>query len=143
MIGCNGGSGLPNATALRTNHHPASTIVGTTQRGRVDERGAGGQQRTTTSTRSSSASDPDRLLGEHGEGDRKPGPESETRRQHLALHHDDPGEHEQGAGEPGEVVVVDRSCQVLRLGEQRDQGRGSDGQRRPEREEAPRHQRRR
>ena len=69
--------------------------------------------------------DPDRLLGEHGERDRKPGPEREARGEHVALHHDDPGEHEQRAREPGEVVVVDRSREVLRLGEQRDQRRGS------------------
>ena len=55
------------------------------------------------------------------------------------MHHHT-GEDEHGAGEPRQVVVVDGSRQVLRLGEQRDQRRGSDREVWPHRKEAPRDQ---
>ncbi len=83
--------------------------------------------------------EPHGFLGQRGEGDGYPGTERKARREHVALHHDDPGEHEQSAGEPGEVVVVDRTCQVLRLGEECHQGGGANRERRPAREEAPGH----
>ena len=82
---------------------------------------------------------PDRLLGEHGQRDRQSNPDREARGQQLALHHHDAREDQQRTGEPGEVVVIDGAGQVLRLGKEADQRRGTDGERRPDREEPARH----
>ncbi len=82
---------------------------------------------------------PYRLLGEHRERNREPAGQCETPGEQIALQDHDSREHEQGAGEPGEVVVVDRSGQILCLRKQRDQRRGAGGERGPQREETARH----
>ena len=127
VMGCSGGSGLPNCTALRTNHHPARTTDGTTSAaawsGRIRD-----QKRTTTSASSSTASSHTVSLASTASATANPAPSASAIAQDIALQHDDSGEHEQRAREPREVVVVDRAGEVLRLREQRDQRGGPDRQ---------------
>ena len=82
---------------------------------------------------------PDRLLGKHRQRHGEPHAECEPGGQHLTLHDDDPRENQQRAGEPCEVVVVDPARQVLRLRQERDQGRGAHRKPGAERKEPSRH----
>ena len=79
--------------------------------------------------------DPHRLLREHCNRNGESCAERDAIRQRRALQHDDSGEHQQRAGKPCKVVVVDSAREVLRLGQQRNDRGGPEREHRAAREE--------